>query len=91
MFAVPEVDDDIEASPPVEDTKPITEVEVKSECQPPQTSVQASSSVDKLENNSIIAETSPPLEPASSKQHRSRRGLFHRNTIHICDQIVDRM
>jgi hypothetical protein len=33
----------------------------------------------------------PVAPPVSSKQHRSRRSLFHRNTIHVCDQIVDRV
>ncbi|CAF4413643.1 unnamed protein product, partial [Rotaria magnacalcarata] len=37
----------------------------------------------------------PPLPPsqsvAASQQHRSRLSLFHRNTIHVCDQIVDRV
>jgi hypothetical protein len=51
--------------------------------------------VEKIEKNSSKMQVPPPppptVPPVSSKQHRSRRSLFHRNTIHVCDQIVERV
>ncbi|CAF3556935.1 unnamed protein product [Rotaria sordida] len=89
MFAVPEVDDNIEISIPIETTKSITQPEatIESSISPP--SPPSASLVEQIKKNPIKM----PIPPAtvSSKQHHSRRSLFHRNTIHICDQIVDRM
>ncbi|CAF3081183.1 unnamed protein product [Rotaria sp. Silwood2] len=92
MFAVPEVDDDIEISTPIETTKPITQPRATIEPPPPPTQTLSASLVEKVEKNSLKMQI-PPIAPesVSSKQHHSRRSLFHRNTIHICDQIVDRM
>jgi hypothetical protein len=48
--------------------------------------------VEKVDKNLTKMQVPPPPPPpVSLKQHRSRRSLFHRNTIHICDQIVDRV
>ncbi|CAF1188492.1 unnamed protein product [Rotaria sordida] len=89
MFAVPEVDDNIEISIPIETTKSITQPEatIESSISPP--SPPSASLVEQIKKNPIKM----PIPPAtvSSKQHHSRRSLFHRNTIHICDQIVDRI
>ncbi|CAF1676371.1 unnamed protein product [Adineta ricciae] len=96
MFAVPEVDDDIDVSTPAEAKQSITSPEVtkQSFSSPPPLS-----SIEKVEKNPIKSPVPPPPPPPlsstsipmTSKQHRSRRSLFHRNTIHICDQIVDRV
>lgn len=93
MFAVPEVDDDIDVSTPAEAKQSITSPEVtkQSFSSPPPLP-----SLEKVEKNPIKSPVPPPLSstsiPMTSKQqHRSRRSLFHRNTIHICDQIVDRV
>jgi hypothetical protein len=92
MFVVPEVDDDIDVSTPVNAKKPIPQPEATKESVPlsssppplPPPLIPTAENVDK---NS--AKMQAP--PVSAKQHRSRRSLFHRNTIHICDQIVDRV
>jgi hypothetical protein len=92
MFAVPEVDDDTDGSTPVNGTKPIPQPEATKESvplsspppPPPPQLIPTAENVDKTS-------TEMPVPPVSSKQHRSRRSLFHRNTIHICDQIVDRV
>jgi hypothetical protein len=96
MFAVPEVDDDIDVSTPVNATKPIPQPEVRKESvplsslpPPPSSSMPKVEKVDK--NLTKMQVPPPPPPPVSLKQHRSRRSLFHRNTIHICDQIVDRV
>ncbi len=96
MFAVPEVDDDIDVSTPVNATKPITQPEATKESLPSSPSLApVLSSVEKVDKNSTKMQVPPPPPPPpppiSSKQHRSRRSLFHRNTIHVCDQIVDRV
>ncbi len=96
MFAVPEVDDDIDVSTPVNATKPITQPEATKESLPSSSSLApVLSSVEKVDKNSTKMQVPPPPPPPpppiSSKQHRSRRSLFHRNTIHVCDQIVDRV
>ncbi|CAF1587373.1 unnamed protein product [Rotaria magnacalcarata] len=88
MFAVPEVDDDIEVSNPVETTEPIMQLEPKRES--PSSTTPPTVSAEKVDKNPIKIQI-PSSTTATSKQHRSRRGLFHRNTIHICDQILDRM
>jgi hypothetical protein len=92
MFAVPEVDDDIHVSTAVNATKPITLPEAKKESLPSSPPPSATS-VEKAEKNPIKPQVPPPPPPppVPAKQHRSRRSLFHRNTIHVCDQIVDRM
>ena len=99
MFAVPEVDDDINVSTPVEVTKTITQPEATKESLPsplpPLPPPPPAPSIEKVEKNPIKMQVPPPAPPAPvpvpSKQHRSRRSLFHRNTIHICDQIVERV
>jgi len=106
MFVVPEVDDDADVSTPVNTTKSITEAETtkepllqmshsssievkpdkkeaKMQVQPPPAPPAAPAAT--------TTSSQPSLAPAPTKQHRSRRSLFHRNTIHICDQIGDRM
>ncbi|CAF1548971.1 unnamed protein product [Rotaria magnacalcarata] len=88
MFAVPEVDDDIEVSNPVETTEPIMQLEPKRES--PSSTTPPTVSAEKVDKNPIKIQI-PSSTTATSKQHRSRRGLFHRNTIHICDQILDRI
>jgi hypothetical protein len=84
MFAVPEADDDTVISTPVEAIKPITQPEATKESSPP-----PSPAAPSIEQVPIKIPVPPPVVP--TKQHRSRRSLFHRNTIHICDQIVDRV
>lgn len=102
MFAVPEVDDDIDVSTSVDITKSITQPGETKESfpsasvttAPPLSSLPSLSATEKVEKNSAKIQIPPPpptAPPVSSKQHRSRRSLFHRNTIHICDQIGDRM
>jgi len=93
MFAVPEVDDDIDVSIPISTTKPITKPEATKESLPSSSSPPPVSSVEKVEKNLTQMQNPPPPPPppVSVKQHRSRRSLFHRNTIHVCDQIVDRV
>ncbi len=98
MFAVPEVDDDNDISTPVDATKPITQPEATKESLPsPPLPSPPASSVEKVEKDQTTMQVPPPLPPpppptqVSVKQHRSRRSLFHRNTIHICDQIGDRV
>ncbi|CAF3330791.1 unnamed protein product [Rotaria socialis] len=88
MFAVPEGDDDIDVSSPVETTEPITQLEPKRES--PSSTTSPTVSAEKVDKNTITIQI-PLSTTAATKQHRSRRGLFHRNTIHICDQILDRM
>jgi hypothetical protein len=94
MFAVPEVDDDADVSASVETKHPIAQPEVTKETLPSPPS--QTSSIEKVEKQSNKMQAPPPQspsisEPIPAKQHRSRRSLFHRNTIHICDQIVDRV
>lgn len=86
MFVVPEVDDDMEVSTPTEVAKPITQPEATKQSTPSPPTTPAP-----LENVPIEISVPPPAPPLPTKQHRSRRSLFHRNTIHVCDQIVDRM
>jgi hypothetical protein len=74
MFAVPEVDDDINASSLTETTNP--EVTVESQSSPPPVSVSTG------ENEEKVPSTAP-------KQHCSRLTHFHRNTIQVCDQTVE--
>ncbi|CAF0716635.1 unnamed protein product [Adineta steineri] len=94
MFAVPEVDDDIDSSTPIEPKQSTTLPEATnkslSSSSPPLPSVE---NVEKNLNKMSVPPPSvpPPSAPVTAKQHRSRRSLFHRNTIHICDQIVDRV
>ena len=97
MFVVPEVDDDNEVSTVAEIMNPIAEPEATQ-----QSLLSASASLplpialspsppEKVDPVSI-ASTMPVAAPTvPNKQHQSRRTLFHRNTIHICDQIVERM
>lgn len=102
MFAVPEVDDDIENSTPVEPTDSITQLETKQESPPlvpppppppplPPPLTSLTSFEQSNANSTKIQVPASVSEPVYSKQHRSRRSLFHRNTIHICDQIADRV
>ena len=102
MFAVPEVDDDIDVSTPINTTKPITQPEGTKESfpltsPPPSSTVPSVGKVDQSSTKMQVPPPPPPppsqssLPPVSSKQHRSRRSLFHRNTIHVCDQIADRV
>ncbi|CAF4318575.1 unnamed protein product [Rotaria magnacalcarata] len=106
MFAVPEVDDNTDVSSSIENTKPSIEFEVTKESvsspEPLLTSSEPMSTKEREEKVSIRPEVSPPPPPpppplppsqsvAASQQHRSRLSLFHRNTIHVCDQIVDRV
>lgn len=99
MFAVPEVDDDIDVSTSIDVTKSITQPGESKESIPSASMTTVSPpppslpTTEKVEKNSAKISIPPPpsAPPASSKQHRSRRSLFHRNTIHICDQIGDRM
>lgn len=69
---------------------------------PPVASSEVVATTDTEEKVEIKSEVSPPAPPppssssqppvaTASKQHRSRLSLFHRNTIHVCDQIVDRV
>lgn len=94
MFAVPEVDDDFNASTPANAVKPITQPEAAKESlpssSPPPPPIPPVEKVDKSSAN-IQTPPPPPPPPVAVKQHRSRRSLFHRNTIHICDQIGDRV
>ena len=95
MFAVPEVDDDVDVSAPVKTKQPIASPEATKESlppPPPPPPPPAAPSIEKVDKNlNKIQVPPPPPPPPTSKQHRSRRSLFHRNTIHICDQIVDRV
>ncbi len=96
MFVVPEVDDDTDISTPTNAaTKPITQLEAAKEPLPSSPAPPPVPSVEKIEKNSSKMQVPPPppptVPPVSSKQHRSRRSLFHRNTIHVCDQIVERV
>jgi hypothetical protein len=75
MFAVPEVDDDINASSLTETTNPEVTVESQSSPPPPV-------SVLTGENEEKVPSTAP-------KQHCSRLTHFHRNTIQVCDQTVE--
>lgn len=106
MFVVPEVDDDADVSTPVNTTKSITEAETTKEPLL-QMSHSSSIEVKPDKKEAKMQVQPPPAPPAApaatttssqpslasapTKQHRSRRSLFHRNTIHICDQIGDRM
>lgn len=97
MFAVPEVDDDTNASASINITKSKAQPGVIKESLP-SSPLPSESSVENVEKNSTKMSNPPPPPPppppqpsVSAKQHRSRRSLFHRNTIHVCDQIVDRM
>lgn len=105
MFVVPEVDDDAEASTPTEAKKPIAEPEAIQQSlssstpstlppspappAPVASSAKPSTATTTAESIPIKASSIPPIMP--TKQHRSRRSLFHRNTIHVCDQIVERV
>lgn len=93
MFAVPKVDDDTDVSNPTGTTKSIKQPEVIKESLPSSPPLPPGPSVEKVENNPTQMQNPPPPPPlaVSAKQHRSRRSLFHRNTIHVCDQIIDRM
>lgn len=98
MFAVPEVDDDIDASfsSSIENTKSSTQPEVTTESlpsPPPVSSPTLISTTEKEEKTSIKTQVlpPPPPPPPASRQHLSRLGLFQRNTIHVCDQIPDYM
>jgi hypothetical protein len=81
MFAVPEVDDDITISSSLETTKPSTQSEITTENLPstPPASTFSTEKEEKL------------LPAPAPKQHLSRLTHFHRNTIHVCDQISDRV
>jgi len=95
MFAVPEVDDDIDASfSSVENTKSSTQPEVTTESLPSSPPISSStliSTTEKEEKTPIKTQVPPPPPPPASRQHLSRLGLFQRNTIHVCDQIPDYM
>lgn len=87
MFAVPEVDDDIDpSSSSVESTKPPTQSEVITDSLPsilPVPSPTPVSTIEKEENTSITTQVSPP--PSTDQQHFSRLSQFQR------DQVLDRM
>ena len=99
MFAVPEVDDDIDVTNPVdttksEETKESLPSATAAPLPPLPPSLPSMPSTEKVEKNPAQIQIPPPpptAPPIASKQHRSRRSLFHRNTIHICDQIGDRV
>ncbi|CAF3455329.1 unnamed protein product [Rotaria sp. Silwood1] len=108
MFAVPEVDDNIDVSSSIEKPKLSTEPQTTTEPLVSSSSISLSepiSTTEKEEKIPIKTEVSPPPPPPpppllpsssssaaeTSKQHLSRLSLFHRNTIHVCDQIVDRV
>lgn len=93
MFAVPEVDDDIDASfSSIENTKSSTQSEIVTQPltspppPPPTLSSTPVSTTDKEEKTSI---TTQIQSPPGSRQHLSRLSHFQRNTIHICEQIPD--
>ncbi len=85
MFAVPEVDDNIDASSPTETIKPLSQqLEETMESLPsPPTSISTKEKEEKIQVTTQL----PPTE--ASKQHISRLSHFQRNTIHLCDQIAD--
>jgi len=98
MFAVPEVDDDIDVATTAETKQSITLLEATRESLPPPPPPPPLVEKKEKNRNKIQYPSPPPpppppptSAPISSKQHRSRRSHFLRNTIHICDQIVDRV
>ncbi|CAF2367129.1 unnamed protein product [Rotaria sp. Silwood2] len=99
MFTVPEVGDNIDVSSSIEKTMSSTEPQTTTEpLHSPSliTPSQANTTIEKQEKIPIKTEVSPPPPSSSSlaatsNQHLSRLSLFHRNTIHVCDHIVDRV
>jgi hypothetical protein len=91
MFVVPEVDDDMDVSISIEATK-LTAQPTATKASPSLCSMASSAPVpSSIENVEQLAINAPIPSSVNHKEHRSRRSLFHRNTIHICDQIVDRV
>ena len=92
MFVVPEIDDDIETATTVENEKLISQLKNKAQTPPSQQRSSPVPLLEKSEKSHSTTEISSSVASSksmSSKQQRSRRSLFHRNTIHVCDQIVD--
>lgn len=97
MFTVPEVDDDVETSPPADVTKVLTATEAPKE--PPPEPPGLVPSTEKKEDvvveiQSELILTSPAekdsTNTATTRQHVSRLTHFHRNTVHGGDSIDDR-
>lgn len=100
MFAVPEVDDDTEVTSPTDHSKRTKQEEDTKESLSSISTPIAVTLTPTLTGASTTASERTDRNPTQSssinniserQQHRSRRTLFHRNTIHICDQIGDRM
>ena len=80
MLAVPEVDDDIDASVAQENTQPVQQ-ETNSDCH---TSPLAT--VDSEEKLNLTNPNQAATSPSTSQTQRSRLSQFHRNTVHICEE-----
>jgi hypothetical protein len=86
MFAVPEVDDDTAVTSSLETTQPSIQSEITTETLP-----SPPPSIPTAEKEEKVPDTTQTPPASASKQHLSRLSLFHRNTIHVCDQIADRV
>lgn len=105
MSTVPETNDAIDASSSIENTKPAVEPEINIEgvvssssptstpapAPTPSVPISVTENEDKASVKAELPSQPPPPPPPTAKQHLSRLSLFHRNTIHVCDQIVDRV
>jgi hypothetical protein len=90
MSAVPEVNDDMNASSTsVENTQPPTQPEVIVETLPSSPSQPlTSTSATTIEKDDQTPTESQP-SATNNRQHISRLSQFQRNTIHVCDQVSD--
>ncbi|CAF3889551.1 unnamed protein product [Rotaria sordida] len=93
MFAVPEVDNNIDISSSIEKTKSSTESQTTTEPLISLSSKTFSEPISTTEQQEKIPSlpSAAAATTTTSNQHLSRLSLFHRNTIHVCDQIVDRV
>ena len=89
MFAVPEVDDNIDISSSTETKKLSNEPKVSIEAAPLHPPDSSAAPISTIQNEKT--EKPPPSASTAAKPHLSRTSLFHRNTIDICDHLGDRL
>ena len=81
MLAVPEADDDMNASSPsLQNTQPTSQSEIIDQSltsSPPPSTLPSAAPAEKDE------------APPTTRQHTSRLSQFQRNTVHLCDQISE--